>query len=118
VLTEPLAPTVTGLGTLSLPRVKSQNFSSSYQSADGNFLAEVSHQKISGKRIRSVFKFTQRAVVADPLTAANDYELLHVYTVVERPEVGFSVAQIQNLVGGHQAYLTSAIVAKLMGGES
>lgn len=118
MITEPLVITVTGLGALSLPRIKQDGLTSQYSTADSNFLAEIGHQTMSGKRIRSVCKMTQRLIVPDPITAVNDYELLVVHTVIERPEVGFTLAQVQNLVGGHQAFLTSSIVAKMYGRES
>jgi hypothetical protein len=63
-------------------------------------------------------RIDQRAVVADPLTSVNDYETLSFYCVIDRPNYGFTTAQIEQLVTGFQAWLTTGNVDKLVGLES
>jgi hypothetical protein len=100
-----------------LARVLMQGTSATYQTNDQGFTFKVSHQK-SGNRIRSMVRLDQRAVVADPLTAVNDYENLSVYLVIDRPEVGFTSTQVNNLVSGLKTWLDSTAVGKLYGQES
>jgi hypothetical protein len=63
-------------------------------------------------------RLDQRAIVADPLTAVNDYETLSFYCVVDRPSYGFTQTQLEQLVTGFQAWLNTAAVDRLFGQES
>jgi hypothetical protein len=63
-------------------------------------------------------RLDQRAIVPDPLTAVNDFETLTDYHVIDRPEVGFTVAQVQQQVAGLNAWLDATMVSKLYGKES
>lgn len=101
----------------SLAKVLTDGTSSTYQTADGNYIFKISHTK-SRDRIRSLVRIDQRAIVADPLTAVNDYETLSCYFVVERPEVGFTSTQVNHLVTGLKTWLDSTAVGKLFGQES
>lgn len=116
MLTDPQIITVNSVAQ-SMPRISSTGLSSIYQSSDQLFKLTVSHIT-SNQRVRSMGRIDQRAIVADPITSVNDYETLSLYTVLDRPEVGFSIAQIQQLLAGHQAWLTSTIIAKMVGNES
>ncbi|DAD52043.1 coat protein [ssRNA phage Gerhypos.4_53] len=120
MLSEPLS-IVIGSDTFSLPRVKSGDLSSTYQSNDLNVILEISHT-MSGKgtnqRVRTMVKLTHRKVVPDPLTAANDYDQVVYHSVIDRPVAGFTVGDVQNQVYAQQAFLSSTNVAKLFGLES
>lgn len=101
----------------SMPRVSTGGLKSTYKMADESFTLNISHTQ-SAQRIRSLVRIDQRAVVADPLTSVNDYEILSFYCVIDRPLAGFTVAQVQQLVAGLQAYLDGTAVGKLFGQES
>lgn len=101
----------------SLARVLVAAKSSTYQNADETFKLTVSHQK-SGTRTRSMVRIDQRAIVTNPLDSSNDYDTLSFYCVFDRPEYGFSLAQIQQLIAGLQTWLDSTAVGKLVGQES
>jgi hypothetical protein len=60
----------------------------------------------------------QKAVVADPLTAVNDYETLSFYVVVDRPLAGFTSTQTEQLIAGFKTWLDSTAIGKLFGQES
>jgi len=101
----------------SMARILILGTSATYQMSDETFKLTISHQK-SNKRIRSMVRIDQRAVVADPLTAENDYETLSFYFVIDRPEVGFSQTQVEQLVAGLKTWLDNAAIGKLYGQES
>lgn len=101
----------------SMPRVESNGKVSIYSKADETFKLTISHQKPKG-RIRSMARLDQRAIVADPLTSANDYETCSLYVVLDRPEVGFTVAQVEFLRAGFFAWLDGTAMAKVFGQES
>jgi archaellum component FlaG (FlaF/FlaG flagellin family) len=101
----------------SMPRVKTDGLSAIYQMSDETFKLTLSHQK-SNKRIRSMARIDQRAIVADPLTSENDYETLSFYVVIDRPEVAFSSTTVDQLVTGFKTWLDSTNVGKLYGQES
>lgn len=116
MFTDPQSVTVNAVAQ-SMPRVQVDGLKSIYQKADASYKLTISHI-VSNKRVRSMCRIDQRAIVADPLTAVNDYETLSFYSVIDRPEVGFTQAQIEQLVTGFQAWLTTATVDKLIGQES
>lgn len=101
----------------SMPRVSSSGLKSEYLKDDEEFKLTISHQK-SNKRIRSMVRIDQRAVVPDPLTAVNDYENLGFYFVIDRPEVGFTSTQVDYLVQGLKTWLSSGNVIALYGQQS
>jgi hypothetical protein len=89
-----------------------------YQKADGTFTLTISHQAISGDRIRSMARIDQKAIVPDPLTAVNDYEILSFYFVIDRPLAGFSSTQVDQLITGLKSWCDSTAIGKLYGQES
>lgn len=101
----------------SMARVLISGQSATYQKSDGTFKLTVSHQ-ISKQRIRSMVRIDQKAVVPDPLTAVNDFEVLSFYFVIDRPEFGFSSTQVDQLVAGLKTWLDSTAIGKLYGLES
>jgi len=122
-LADPLPITV-NVTTTNLPKVSTQGLSSVYQNADETLKETISHQiqqpkGSSGRRVRSLIRVDQRTVVADPVSGVNsDFDTLSVQLVIERPEYGFTVTQVDYLVQALKAQLTTAIVTKLYGKES
>jgi hypothetical protein len=105
----------------SMPRISTSGKQSVYQKADGTYTLTLSHQgsKVAGKdRIRSMARIDNKAIVADPLTAVNDYDTLSCYVVIDRPVYGFDTTATHNLVAGFIAWLTNATVDKLFGQET
>lgn len=116
MLADPQIITVNAVAK-SMPRVLIELGKSTYQKDDETFKLIISHQR-SNKRIRTMSRFEQRVIVADPLTSENDYETLSYYTVIDRPEVGFSVAQVQQQIAGFNTWIDAAMIAKLYGQET
>lgn len=116
MLTDPQSVTVNAVAQ-SMPRVSSTGLTSEYVKDDETFRLRISHTK-SAKRIRTMARIDQRAIVADPLTAVNDYETLAFYFVIDRPEVGFSVTQVDQLVQGFKTWLSTGQVTALYGQQS
>jgi hypothetical protein len=117
MLSDPQSITVNAVAQ-SMPKLSTSGTSAVYQKSDSTYKLEVSHQKAAKNRIRSLARFTRRAVVADPLTAVNDYETLSVQVVIDRPEVGFSSTEVDQLVTGFKAWLDSTMIGKLYAQES
>lgn len=101
----------------SLARISTSAQSAVYQNADETFKLTISHQK-SGTRTRTMVRVDQRAIVTNPLDSTNDYDTLSFYSVFDRPEYGFTNAQIQQLIAGFQAWQDGTAVLKLIGKES
>lgn len=88
-----------------------------YQLADQTFTLTISHL-VSNRRIRSMVRIDQRAIVADPLTAVNDYETLSFYFVLDRPDYGFTQTQCEQLIAGLKTWLDNTAIGRLYGQES
>lgn len=116
MFTDPQSITINAVAK-SMPRISVKDLSAIYQTSDEAFKLTVSHLK-SNKRVRSMSRIDQRAIVVDPLSSENDYDTLSVYTVIDRPEVGFSLTQLDQLVTGYFAWHSPATVARLFGYES
>lgn len=101
----------------SMPRISSDGQKAVYQKNDATFTLTISHTQ-SKDRVRSMARIDQRAIVPDPLTAVNDWETLSFYCVIDRPEVGFTMVQVEQLVAGFKTWLDNASVDKLFGRES
>lgn len=108
----------------SMPRVlgpTNQNNSSTYQMLDKTFILVLAHRSLTKKgapRSISTSSFTQRAIVTDPLTSVNDWDFVTVSFQIDRPEVGFTVAQIQQMATGFKTWLTDTVIESLIGGQS
>lgn len=119
-LADPQVVTVNAVAQ-SMPRLQSDGKSAVYANADESFKLSVSHEKpvVKGKtRVRSLARIDQRAIVTNPLDSTNDYDTLTVYLVIDRPEVGFSSTQVDQLVSGFKTWLTSTMVGTLYGQQS
>lgn len=116
MLTDPQTITINSV-PYTLNRVSTGDLRSIYQTADGNRKLTVSHQ-FSKRRVRRMVRLDTRAIVADPLSAVNDYEDLGIYVVIDEPEVGFADTEIADVVAGFFAFYNSAMVAKVLGSQS
>jgi hypothetical protein len=120
MLSDPQTITVNAVAKV-MPKILTEGQHAVYQLSDQSFTLDIRHtsvKKDKKSRIRSLVTFTQRAVVADPLTAVNDFETLVVSTQIDRPTAGFSMVQCEQLVAGFQAWLNAAMVDKMYGSES
>lgn len=113
---DPQSITVAGVAK-SMPRISTSGLTTIYSKDDETYKMTLSHQK-SNSRIRSMARVDNRAIVADPLTSENDYETLTFYVVVDRPEVGFTSTQVNDLVAAVKTWLDATAVGKLFGLES
>lgn len=102
----------------SMPRVETGARKSTYQKNDETFTLNISHQATSNNRIRSLAKFTEKAIVTNPLDSSNDYDTCSLSLVIDRPQFGFTMTRVEQLVAGFVAYLTTGNVDKLYGQES
>jgi len=116
MFSDPITITVNSVAKV-LPRVLIDGQLATYQLSDGTFALDISHQTTKSGRIRSTVRFTQKAIVTDPLTSANDYDTCVFYYVIDRPAYGFSMTQVEQLVAALQAWTSTANVDKLFGQE-
>jgi len=116
MFSDPQSITVAG-SAKSMPRVDTNGKKSIYANSDDTYRFTISHQE-SGDRVRSMARVDNKAVVADPLTAVNDFQTLSFYLVIDRPQYGFSSTQVNDLVAAVKTWLDSTNVGKLFGRES
>lgn len=102
---------------VSLPRVSIGTSDSTYRSADETVKMRISHQDSKGRKRRMV-RLDKTVIAADPLTAENSSQTAGIYIVVDEPTFGFADADLDYLVDALIAWLSSANIAKLLGGES
>lgn len=121
MLADPQSITVNAIAK-SMPRISNNNgFTSFYQNADQTFSLGIRHREVTRdkkKRIVSLASFTQRKVVADPLTAVNDFETLTESFQIDRPLVGFTATETDQQAQGFFDWANTAMITKLFGQES
>lgn len=101
-----------------LPAISREKSKSVYREDVGEYSLEISHNE-TGKRIRSVVRLNRTKVTADPFIPAQNVQVSHsTYLVVDRPVAGFTAAELDDDVAGLIAWLSSANVLKVLGGES
>lgn len=113
--TDPQSVTIDGVA-YSMPRVSSEQTKSLYSEATEALKMTISHQESKG-RTRRMCRLDKRVVAADPLTAVNVYQTLAVYLVIDEPEYGFSIDNIDDVIQGFKTWLATANVTKICGGE-
>jgi len=119
-LADPQVITVNAVAK-SMPRILSEGTHSLYQMADLTYSVDVRHTPFTRdkkKRVRSLVVFSQRTVVADPLTAINDYETVSISFQIDRPEIGFTATQIDQMRAGLATWLDTTMIGKLFGREA
>lgn len=94
--------------------------SSGFTKDDGNVKLTVSHQTV-GKRLRHNIRLDHRKIAADPfVTTVNGQYSMSVYTVIDVPSIGYTVAEAKQVADALYAYLTASSGAKvtsLLNGE-
>lgn len=113
--TDPQSVTIDGVAH-SMPRVSSETSKSLYSEATEALKMTISHQEAKD-RTRSMVRLDMRVVAADPLTAVNVYQTVGVYLVVDKPEFGFTIDNIDDIIQGFKTWLSTANVTKILGGE-
>lgn len=102
---------------VSLPRVNIGNNEATYKSADEQVQMRIAHQESKGRK-RHMVRLDKTVIAADPLTAENAAQRAGVYLVVDEPSFGFDDTALDFQVDALIDWLTSANIAKLLGGES
>jgi hypothetical protein len=117
MFTDPLVLPLAGTN-INLARISIAPSGTIYQNADRSITVTISQQTTGKNRVRWTFRLDIKAVVSNPLDSTNDYDTNTVYIVNDRPQFGFSEADIEHHVTAVTAMMTSAYIAKLHGGES
>lgn len=89
-----------------------------YQNSDETVTETITNQKTKGSRHRHRVRVDQRAIVTNPLDSAADYDSISAEVIIDRPDYGFTVTQVDQLLAALKAQLTTAFVTKLYGNES
>lgn len=116
MFTDPQSVTINSVAK-TMPKIKMGSSDSTYRTADEEFQFRISHQTTKS-RTRRMVRIDQTKIAADPLTAINSSQSAGVYLVVDEPKFGFSDAELDYLVDGLVAWLSSANIAKLLGSET
>lgn len=116
MLTDPQTITINTV-PITLNRVTAGDLRGVFSDATSEHKLTISHQFSKG-RARRMVRLDRKAIVADPLTAVNDYETLGVYLVIDEPEVGFADTDVANIIAGFFAWYNSAMVAKVLSNQS
>lgn len=102
-----------GSGAVSLPRVSTGNFQSTYTSADGNVSVTISHRY--AKRTRRVARVDLRKTAPDPLfPAQNTPYTMSFYVVLDVPPVGYTATEAKSAAAGLMTLLTASTNANLI----
>lgn len=102
---------------VSLPRVLVGSGEATYRSADETVQLRISHQDSKGRK-RRMARLDQTVIAADPLTAENASQKAGVYIVIDEPSFGFDDTNLDYLVDALIAWMSTANIAKILGGES
>jgi hypothetical protein len=104
----------------SLPRVSTGNYTSKYESADGNI--DLTYATQNGKRKRQVMRLDLSKITPDPFIDTQNIEVSSsISLVIDRPLVGYTNEEAKEAVEGFVKALSAssyAIIAKLLAGES
>lgn len=104
----------------SMPRVGSGINLGEFRNSDGTFSVRAQHAY--GRRKRSVIKFTQNKIAADPFdTTLNQSVSMSVSLVVDTPLQGFTITEQNYVVAAMLAELaasSAALTLQILGGES
>lgn len=117
---DPQSITVNG-NAQSMPRIQTTGSSSVYMKNDTTFSLAIKHTTPvidKKRRVKSLAVFTERLIAADPLVSPDDWDASNISLQIDRPEVGFTSARIDQLVAGFVAWCSPANVAKLFGRET
>lgn len=101
-----------------LPAISREPMKSTYREDVGEYELVISHQENRSRNRRTV-RLNRAKTAADPFIPANNVEVSHsIYLVIDSPIAGFSATELKDDALGLAAWLTSANVLKVLGGES
>ncbi len=109
---------------ISLPRITTGANNADYKSADGGTTLSILHSRYTRRgeaRIKSLVKVTRRKISTDVLTDLKSYIEAPINITIDRPEVGFTEAELLELVTGSSTWLTASTNAnakKILATES
>lgn len=102
----------------SLPAISRGSESSLYRKDDGAYQLVVSHQ-FKATRNRFTVRLNAEKIAADPLASANNQVYsTSVYLVMDKPVVGYTNTEIQQIASALVAWCSAANLAKVLGGET
>lgn len=120
-LTDPQKFKEVAASEVTAPRVKSGDLSSEYRTSDGLHRLTISTQE-NGVRNRHLVRIDTYKIATNPYEETKKQEIsASVYLVIDRPDSGYTVAEMKKLVEGLSGFLsasTFAVVEKVLGGES
>lgn len=117
MFTDPQTVTVNAVAQ-TLAAISREKLKSVYREDIGEYELVISHQENS-KRDRRVVRLNRVKTTTDPFIPANNVEVSHsCYFVIDAPVAGYSVTELEDDILGLVAWMTSANVLKVLGGES
>lgn len=116
---DPQSITISG-SAISLPRVSTGANQSTYLSSDG--LVSLKASSAYGRRTRQVLRLDHSKITADPfIPTQNSKVSMSCYIVFDKPVVGYTNTDVKAIYTGFNSLYTagtSALIDKLLGGES
>lgn len=107
----------TGGTATSFARIRTDGYSSEYRTSDGAYDFAIKHSL--GSRLRSEVRVTKNSTYTDPSTGLVVPVNMTVYAVVNKPQAGFSNADIKGVINALSAFLgVSANQDKILAFES
>jgi hypothetical protein len=101
-----------------LAAVSREKGKSVYREDIGEYELVISHNE-TPRRNRRTVRLNRVKTTTDPFIPAQNVEVSHsVYLVIDTPIAGFSASEMDDDIAGLTAWLTSANVLKVLGGES
>jgi hypothetical protein len=117
LFTDPQTVTVDAVAQ-TLPAISREPMKSTYREDIGEYELVISHQENRNRNRRTV-RLNRVKTTADPFVPANNVEVSHsVYVVIDAPIAGFDNTELKDDALALAAWLTSANVLKVLGGES
>ncbi|DAD50155.1 coat protein [ssRNA phage Zoerhiza.2_17] len=102
----------------SLPAISRNGDNSVYQKDDATYKMTIAHQ-YKTERTRVTVRVDANKTAADPLVSANNRIYSQsAYIVIDKPAVGYSNTEAQQLASALTAWATSANLLKVLGGET
>lgn len=102
-------------------RIKSGDMASTYATADGKMVLEISNQITKGNRERHLVKLTIVKDVVDPYSVPPGVTKpvqLVMYTVIDNPKVGFTDTEIVDIFNGFRVWTATGNITRVLGNES
>lgn len=87
----------------SLARIRTDGYASEYQTSDGLYGLKITHTR--GSRVRSEARLDFFTQYTDPSTGLERTVSSSAYVVLNRPQAGFTTAQLQEIITGIAGWL-------------